>query len=432
MGRLVPDAITTSIVLLLLLAGMSIALGDPASKSVDAYYQGLWMLLPFTMQMTLIITLSSVLGATPFFRAAIASLSRMPRTTNQVIALSVVVAGFASYLYWGLGMALAPLVAIHFAREAERRRIPVDFLFLLALLWAANSLWQYGLSASAPLLMATPGHFLEKLTGVVPLARTIWSPAAIVQELAFLVILIFAGCRMMPSKCRPVSSFPDALRAIEDPAPDGSPANFSERLERNSLVTLLLCLVLGTWLYTHFFKRGLGLDINSLNTILLFSCLALHGSVHHFTKALQKAVLSAWPVIVLYHLYAGVAGMIQHTSVGEFLATTVAAVSTPYTFPLLAAVSGAAVSMFVPSSGGQWAIQGYVTSKAAMAVGVSIPRGILALSVGDHMGNLTSPFWYMVIGGIARVNFREFFGYGLVFAAIWFVLGVVVFTFLPC
>jgi short-chain fatty acids transporter len=432
MGRLVPDAITTSIALLLILAGMAVALGDPVAKTVDAYYQGLWMLLPFTMQMTLIITLSSVLGATPFFRAAIASLSRMPRNTTQVVALSVLVAGFASYLYWGLGMALSPLVAIHFAREAERKRIAVDFLFLLALLWAANSLWQYGLSASAPLLMATPGHFLEKMTGVVPLSKTIWSPAAIVQELAFLVILIVAGCRMMPSKCRPMSAFPEALKAIEDAAADGQPANFSERLERNPVVTLLLCAVLGTWLFTHFFTRRLGLDINSLNTILLFSCLALHGSVYHFTKSLQKAVLSAWPVIVLYHLYAGVAGMIQHTSVGEFLAATVAAVSTPYTFPLLAAASAGLVSMFVPSSGGQWAIQGYVTSKAAMAVGVSVPRGILALSVGDHMGNLTSPFWYMVIGGIARVNFREFFGYGLIFAAIWFVLGVAVFTFLPC
>ena len=58
--------------------------------------------------------------------------------------------------------------------------------------------------------------------------------------------------------------------------------------------------------------------------------------------------------------------------------------------------------------------------------------GMLALGVGDHIGNLASPFWYQVVGGIARVNFREFFGYGLIFAAVWFVLGIFVFTFLPC
>ena len=52
--------------------------------------------------------------------------------------------------------------------------------------------------------------------------------------------------------------------------------------------------------------------------------------------------------------------------------------------------------------------------------------------VGDHMGNFMTPFWYMVVAGIARVDFRIFFGYGLAFAAIWFVIGVVVFTWAPC
>ena len=109
-----------------------------------------------------------------------------------------------------------------------------------------------------------------------------------------------------------------------------------------------------------------------------------------------------------------------------------AAVSTPYTFPLLTAAVGAVFAIFIPSSGGQWAIQGFVTSKAAMEVGVSVQRGILAMGVGDHMGNLTSPFWYVIIAGVARVDFRSFFGYGLLFAAIWFVIGAVVFTFAPC
>ncbi|MEZ5355516.1 MAG: TIGR00366 family protein [Bryobacteraceae bacterium] len=432
MGQLVPDAVTASVVLLLLLFGMAFWLGDTAAATTDAYYRGLWMLLPFTMQMTLIITLSAVLGATPVFRRSIVALSEWPRTANQVVMLAVALSAFLSYLYWGLGMALTPLVAIHFARQAEARGLKIDFLFFLALIWAANSCWQYGLSASAPLLIATPGHFLEKMIGVVPLSRTIWSPAAIVQTLAFPAVLMVVGCALMPKTVRPVSQFPEALKATDEPEPDAEPAGFSERLEHSPIVTLALTAILGLWLYTHFFTKKLGLDINSLNTILLSSCLLLQGSVHRFMKALERAVRSAWPVIVLYHLYAGVAGLIQFTSVGEFVASAVAGVSTPYTFPLLTALSGAAVSIFVPSSGGQWAIQGYVTSKAALAVGVTVERGMLALSVGDHMGNLTAPFWYMVIAGIARVNFREFFGYGLVFAALWFALGVAVFTFLPC
>ena len=139
--------------------------------------------------------------------------------------------------------------------------------------------------------------------------------------------------------------------------------------------------------------------------------------------------MSAWPVIVLYHLYAGVAGLIQQTTIGEKMAGVVASVSTPLTFPFLTAAIGTLFAIFIPSSGGQWAIQGFITSKAAMAVGVSVQRGILSMSIGDQMGNLTSPFWYMVIAGIAGVDFRSFFGYGLLYAALWFVIGVVVFTF---
>jgi len=433
MGRFVPDAISASVILMLILTVMSLALGNSTSKTVDAYYQGLWMLLPFTMQMTLIIVLSSVLGATPVFKTAITRLSRLPKTKFQTIALSVLVTAIAAYLYWGLGLVLTPLVAVHFAREAERKGIQLDFLFLLALLWAANAAWQYGLSSSAPLLMATPGHFLEKTIGVIPLSTTIWSPAAIILEVSFVTILIIVGYLLMPKHCRPVSQFPDACKLSDDKPPvDNGATNFSERLERNPIIPLIICAALVAWLYNHFGVKHLSLDINSLNTVLLLLCLLLHRTIFRFTQSLQTAVISCWPVIIIYHLYAAVAGLIQFTSVGEVLAGLVSSVSTPYSFPFLAAFSGTIVAVFVPSSGGQWVIQGYVTSLAAQAAGVTVQRGLLALSVGDHMGNLVAPFWYVIVAGIARVNFREFFGYGLIFALLWFVLGVLVFTFAPC
>ncbi|MFN0121312.1 MAG: TIGR00366 family protein [Blastocatellia bacterium] len=433
MGRYVPDAISAAVILMVFLVVYALFLGNPLTKVMDAYYQGLWMLLPFTMQMTLIITLSSVLGATPFFRKSILTLSRLPNTMPQVVILSTIVVGFAAYLYWGLGIALAPLVAIHFSREAARKKLPVDFLFLLALTWGANACWQFGFSSSAALLMATPGHFLEKTTGILPLSTTIFTAAALIQTIAYAVLLMILGIWLMPENYRPVSQFPEAYKLTEEVAEtDKAPGNFSERLERNRLITLVLSLALIAWLWSHFGVRRLGLDINSLNTTLLLLCLLLHANVYRFSKALQQAVLSAWPVIVMYHLYAGVAGLIQHTTVGEALAGVVASVSTPLTFPFLAALSGTLIAVFVPSSGGQWVIQGYVTSKAAMAVGLTAQRGLLALSVGDHMGNLTAPFWYVIIANIARVNFREFYGYGLIFAALWFVLGVIVFTFAPC
>ena len=124
------------------------------------------MLLPFTMQMTLILVLSAVVSATPLFRTAVVALAELPTTVAQVVALAVGLGAALAYLYWGLGLALAPLIAIHFCAAAERKGIPVDFPFLLAAVSAANAVWQFGLSSSAALMMATPGHFLESTVGV--------------------------------------------------------------------------------------------------------------------------------------------------------------------------------------------------------------------------------------------------------------------------
>jgi len=432
MGRLVPDAITASVLLLILVVAGTLGLGNSLAKTMEAYYQGLWMLLPFTMQMTLIIVLSSALGSTPFFRRAILTLSRAPQTAHQVVMLAALTNALAAYLYWGLSISLGPVIAVYFATAAERKGIPVDFPFLLSVVWAAGAIWQYGLSASAPLLVATPGHFLEKFIGVLPLSTTIWSAAAIAHEFAFTTAVMAVGCLLMPKRCRPVSSFPESRRLLEPVSEDtAGPLTHAERLERSSLGATVLCVALAGWLYFHFAVKRMSLDINSLNTILLLLSLLFHRNVRSFAQALQRAVLSGWAVIVIYHLYAGIAGLLQFTTTGETLAGTVASVATPLTFPLLTAAISALFAVFIPSSGGQWTIQGLVTARSAMAVGVSVQRGILSLSVGDHVGNFVSPFWAVIVAGIARLDFRTFFGYGLMFAVIWFVIGVLIFTFAP-
>jgi short-chain fatty acids transporter len=291
--------------------------------------------------------------------------------------------------------------------------------------------------------MVTPGHFLEKVTGIMPLSTTIFSPAAIVQVVAFTALLIAAAAFFSPKSSKPISEYPEAHKLTEanvvgefmvasTGAGESKGLTYSERLERYTFLSIILCAALVGWLYYHFGVKKLSLDLNSLNAIFLLLCFLFHKNVHNFTRALQEGVKSSWSVIVIYHLYAALAGIIQFTNIGEKFAGFFASVSTPLTFPLLMAIAGTAIAIFVPSSGGQWVIQGFITCKAAAAVGVTYQRGMLALMVGDQMGNLISPFWYVVVAGIARIDFRKFFGYGLIFSALWFILGVLVFTFLPC
>jgi short-chain fatty acids transporter len=269
------------------------------------------------------------------------------------------------------------------------------------------------------------------------LRSTIWSPQAVLISLLFPVGVVLVTLTLMPRPSRPLSAFAEASGLVSEPDrrvpplhPDKEPAGFAAWVERSSLITVTLGLALLTWLYHHFVTRGSSLDLNAMNTIMLLAALVLHRNVAGFSKAIQGAVQVCWPILVLYHLYGGVAGLLQYTTVGERVAGAFAGFSTPLTFPLLTALASSILSVFIPSSGGQWVVQGFVTAKAAAAVGMTAERGLLAVGVGDHMGNFLSPFWVVVIAGIARVDFRVIFGYGVIFSLLWFALGVAIITLL--
>jgi short-chain fatty acids transporter len=436
--KYVPDAISSAIFMVIILFLFATAIGVPAAKTGEAFYKGFWMLLAFTMQMTLIITLSAVFGQSPLFRKMIMLLARVPSSPYQVVALAAIVTAILGYFYWGLAITLGPVVAVYFCGEAEKKGIKVDFMVTLAAVFGAHSVWQYGLSASGPLLMATPGHFLEKTTGQMSLSTTIWSPAAIINIVGFMILLLIVVRMLFPKTPKTIAAYPAAFTLVEDHLAEANALmetkdlTFSQRMERSKIMGFILIIGFLFWLYHHFSIKNLGLDLNSLNVIFLTLCFLLHRNIFRFTEALKEGIRSSWSVVVIYHFYALAAGILQFTPTGEYIAKFLGAISTPYTFPLFMAISGSIIAIFVPSSGGQWVIQGFVTSKAAQTVGVTFQRGLLALGVGDQMGNLCSPFWYVIVAGIARVDFRKFFGYGMVFATLWFIWGVICFTFFPC
>jgi len=436
----VPDAITSAIVMMVALAAAALMLGNTIEETVDAYYRGLWMLLQFTMQMTLMLTLSLVLADTPVFKNCVIAVARLPRTAPQVVIGAVLVTALLSYVNWGLSIALSPLIAIHYCKQAEQKGIPVDFNWMMAVLAGVGSIWQLGLSATAPLQMTAANHFLVDRTPPMALATTIWSPAAITMVISFLVITTLVGILFMPKTVKPISAFPESNKLAEATITGelathlevATNRTFAQKMERTSLTLVPLWVALAAWLFHHFFTKKASLDINSMITILLLSCLLLHRTIDRFTTALKRVLASTWPIVVLYHIYAGVAGLIQFTVVGDAITKSIQPIASEYTLPLLTAVVSTIVAVFIPTSGGQWAIQGAVTISTAEAAGITPQRNLLALSVGDHMGNLISPFWAVVGAGIVHVDFRQIFGYRLIFAAIWFTLGVLIFTFLPC
>ena len=209
------------------------------------------------------------------------------------------------------------------------------------------------------------------------LRTTIWSAPALLMVITFPAAVILVARLLMPRQVTPLSRFPEAQRArvragratggcrrrTGRPAaspPGSSAARSSPACSRRPVRVALSPLR---------DQESDSLDLNAMNTMLLVVAFVLYRNVASFTKAIRAAVSVCWPVLVLYHLYGGVAGLLQYTSVGERFAGAFAAWATPLTFPLLTAAASAIVSIFIPSSGGQWVVQGFVTSRAAAEVG---------------------------------------------------------------
>lgn len=86
-------------------------------------------------------------------------------------------------------------------------------------------------------------------------------------------------------------------------------------------------------------------------------------------------------------------------------------ISNEYTFPLLTFLSAGIINFFVPSGGGQWAVQAPIVMPAATEMGIEYGRAAMAIAWGDQWTNMIQPFWALPALGIAGLSARNIMGY---------------------
>ena len=70
--------------------------------------------------------------------------------------------------------------------------------------------------------------------------------------------------------------------------------------------------------------------------------------------------------------------------------------------------------MFIPSGGGQWAVQGPIMIEAALSLGVNPSVVVMGVAYGDQWSNMIQPFWTIPILAIAGLHMRQILGYTFV------------------
>ncbi len=417
--RYLPDAFVLAILLTFLVVLAALGLTDSTPVDVVNYWgEGFSKLFVFGMQMALVLLTGFVLALSPVVEKMLDKLTDIPNTPNQAYALTAVISFICCYLNWGLGLVVGALVA----REMGKKVKGLHFPLVVAAAYSAEIV--RGPSSSIPVVMATPDHFMYEEFGIIPVTETLYSWWNIVVTLLiFAAIVAFYAFIKVPQA--QVVGFVETVdeKALEVDEPDRSEMSFAERLDNSRVLLILLALLPLAYLVLHFADNGFDINLNTV--ILLFLTLALfaHRSVNHFLAAVQEAITSTRGIILQFPIYAGVAGIMSNSGLVEVFSNAFIGIANSATFPVITFLVAGLVNIFIPSGGGQWAIQGPVMLEAAQAIGADIPQTIMAFAWGDSWTNQIQPFWSLPLLGVAGLNARSIMGYCLVWL---FITGVII------
>ena len=157
--------------------------------------------------------------------------------------------------------------------------------------------------------------------------------------------------------------------------------------------------------------------------MLLALGLLLHGDFYHFTKAISSAIGGAYGILIQFPLYFGIMGLMKDSGMVSIISDFFVSISNDTTFPIFTFISAVIVNIFVPSGGGQWAIQGPIILEAASILKVSYSKSIMALAYGDQITNMLQPFWALPLLGITKLKANDILPYTLYL----FMIGLIIF-----
>ena len=415
--KYLPDPFIFAVLLtfFVLILGVVLTGQSPLAMTVH-WSKGLWTLLAFSMQMALVLVTGHALANAPSFKKGLKTLAKIPKSPSQAIILVTLISTIACWINWGFGLVIGAIFAKELAKEVKG----VDYRLLIASAYSGFLVWHAGLSGSIPLVVASGGPEVVKatagaVTSPIPTSATLFSGYNLIILAVLLITLPLINKAMHPDTEHTVTIDPKLL--VEEPvviiAKEAmTPA---DKLENSTLISMLLAIMGFSYILYYFIKGG-SLDLNIVNAIFLFLGVALHGTPRRFVNAITDAAKGAAGIILQFPFYAGIMGMMVGTSAAGIslagvMSTSFVSISNQHTFPLFTFLSAGLVNFFIPSGGGQWAVQAPIMMPAGAALGVPAAKTAMAIAWGDAWTNMIQPFWALPALGIAGLNAKDVMGF---------------------
>lgn len=408
--RFLPDAFIFAIILTFLVFVIGILFTESGPVEMVSHWgTGFWDLLAFTMQMALVVVTGYVLANAPVIKNFLARLSKLAKTPVHAVMLVTFVSAIACLINYGFGLVVGALFAIHVARQVPS----ADFRILVAGAYSGFLLWHGGFSGSIPLTVATSGHFLEKQMGVIPVSETLFSPANLFIVAALVITLpIFNRFLMKSSNTidqdRSGWKLPDDTPSTTE---SNNPTTPAEKIENSVIISMLIGIMGLGFIVYHFVTKGFDLNLNIVNFIFLFLGIMLHKTPKQFLDTVTNGVKNAGGIIIQFPFYAGIMGMVTLSGLSQEMALWFVSFANAHTLPFFSFLSGGLINVFVPSGGGQWAVQGPIMIEAAAAINADLAKTAVGVAWGDAWTNMIQPFWALPALAIAGLHIRDIMGF---------------------
>ncbi len=377
---------------------------------------GFWNLLSFSMQMALVLVLGSAMASSAPCKRALNAIAGAAKDNRSAIIVTAFVSTICCWLNWGFGLIAGALLA----KAVARRVRTVDYRLLIASAYSGFVIWHAGLSGSVPLTLSG-GYTIGEVTYQAGTGETLFHPVTLILFASTLFLLPLVLYAMHPTQEHTICVNPELL--VDPPEKEYTKNTPAEKIEHSRILWVILCVGGFGWLIWYFADTvssggnvANSLNLKVVNFIFLFLGVLLHGDLRKYVDAICDAASGAAGVLLQFPFYAGIMGMMtvanpSGVSLASVISQFFVSISTTTTFPLFTFLSAGIVNFFVPSGGGQWAVQGPIVMPAAAELGVNSGLAAMAIAWGDQWTNMIQPFWALPALGVAGLKAKDIMGF---------------------
>lgn len=416
-----PDSYIFALLGVIIVSVAALGIGAPIHDVATSFGNGFWSLIPFTLQMTMLIIVGYVVSVSKPVKYLIQKMARIPNSGRGAIVLVATVSLLISLVNWAVSTILTALLVIALAK---RKELNMDYrAAAAAAIIGMGATWALGISSSAAQLQANKTSLPESiynLTGVIPFTETIFLWQSIAMTIILVIVSIAIAYWSAPkgNNVKTIDSFD--VQFEEGKSHEEKSNRPGDWLENSPILTIIVVALGLIWMFFEFSKSNPIIAISSLNTynfVFLMLGLALHGTPRNFLNAVSKAVPAVSGILIQFPLYGSIAFIMtqalnsQDLSLSHYIAEFFVSIASKETFAIVMGIYSAILGFFVPSGGGKWIIEAPYVMQAANDLKVHLGWSVQIYNAAEALPNLINPFFMLPMLGILKLKAKDVIGF---------------------